>query len=258
MTWGGLTNNSYLPESHEVRHCVQKHQTLGEYVLEVAKKRLDDMLYVGLTEDHRESATMFANVVGAQVISQSIASSYRGDAVFNDSSEDSFSSLDSMSDTSRHQNSSTEQKASKISSTENVQARSENMTVGKLMEAYETCISGLRKTQAQRRTSSLKRISPANFTKEARLQVPRVLLQEIQSLNSLDIELYKYAQDIFSKQNTHMMQKFVRPERQKSMLNNSYGAPSWNILGLAISLVLLLLFIVLFVNTRRRTFKLKI
>lgn len=28
------------------------------------------MLYVGLTEDHRESATMFADVVGAQVISQ--------------------------------------------------------------------------------------------------------------------------------------------------------------------------------------------
>lgn len=28
------------------------------------------MLYVGLTEDHKESATMFANVVGAQVISQ--------------------------------------------------------------------------------------------------------------------------------------------------------------------------------------------
>lgn len=32
------------------------------------------MLYVGLTEDHRESATMFANVVGAQVISQMEAS----------------------------------------------------------------------------------------------------------------------------------------------------------------------------------------
>lgn len=28
------------------------------------------MLYIGLTEDHRESATMFADVVGAQVISQ--------------------------------------------------------------------------------------------------------------------------------------------------------------------------------------------
>ena len=32
------------------------------------------MLYVGLTEDHRESATMFANVVGAQVISQLVES----------------------------------------------------------------------------------------------------------------------------------------------------------------------------------------
>lgn len=28
------------------------------------------MLYVGLTEEHRESATMFGNVVGGQVISQ--------------------------------------------------------------------------------------------------------------------------------------------------------------------------------------------
>jgi hypothetical protein len=32
------------------------------------------MLYVGLTEEHKESATMFANVVGAQVISQRRAS----------------------------------------------------------------------------------------------------------------------------------------------------------------------------------------
>ena len=36
----------------------------------ILQKRLDGMLYVGLTENHRESATMFANVVGAQVISQ--------------------------------------------------------------------------------------------------------------------------------------------------------------------------------------------
>lgn len=42
------------------------------------------MLYVGLTEDHRESATMFANVVGAQVISQKIASSYGKNSAAND------------------------------------------------------------------------------------------------------------------------------------------------------------------------------
>lgn len=32
------------------------------------------MLYVGLTENHRESAKMFGNVVGAQVISKVVAS----------------------------------------------------------------------------------------------------------------------------------------------------------------------------------------
>jgi len=44
------------------------------------------MLYVGLTEDHKESATMFANVVGAQVISQSIVASYSNDPAANDKS----------------------------------------------------------------------------------------------------------------------------------------------------------------------------
>lgn len=32
------------------------------------------MLYVGLTEDHKGSATAFAHVVGAQVISQLVGS----------------------------------------------------------------------------------------------------------------------------------------------------------------------------------------
>ena len=32
------------------------------------------MLYVGLTEEHRESASLFANVVGSQVLSQLVTS----------------------------------------------------------------------------------------------------------------------------------------------------------------------------------------
>lgn len=35
----GLTNNSYFAGAHEVRHCVLKYHSLGEYVLEVAKVR---------------------------------------------------------------------------------------------------------------------------------------------------------------------------------------------------------------------------
>ncbi|RZR80907.1 hypothetical protein BHM03_00007017 [Ensete ventricosum] len=37
------------------------------------QRRLDHMIYVGLTEEHRTSATMFAKLVGAQVLAQSEA-----------------------------------------------------------------------------------------------------------------------------------------------------------------------------------------
>lgn len=36
----------------------------------ILQKKLDTMLYIGLTQNHKESANMFANIVGAQVISQ--------------------------------------------------------------------------------------------------------------------------------------------------------------------------------------------
>ena len=39
------------------------------------------MLYVGLTEDHKGSATAFAHVVGAQVISQLSASNSRTESL---------------------------------------------------------------------------------------------------------------------------------------------------------------------------------
>ncbi|KAF8395232.1 hypothetical protein HHK36_019174 [Tetracentron sinense] len=253
----GLTNNSYLFESHEVRHCVRKHHTLGEYVLEVAKKRLDDMLYVGLTEDHRESATMFANVVGSQVLSQLKALSSSIERAANNNSELTSAFPDSEPDSNHVHNSTTDEKASKVSLTENDEATNENMTVGELIDAYEVCTSSLRKAQVRRRTTSLKRISPANFSKEARLQVPEVVLQEILSLNSLDVELYKHAQDIFAQQQKHVMQKFVDAEKNTSAFNNSYGAPHWKVVSLATA-VFLLLFIFVLVNARRRTSKLKL
>ncbi|KAK3023123.1 hypothetical protein RJ639_042712 [Escallonia herrerae] len=45
----------------------------------------------------------------------------------------------------------------------------------------------------------------------ARRHVPQVVLQEITKLNSLDVELYKHAQDIFARQHSRMMQKLVGP-----------------------------------------------
>uniref|UniRef100_A0A2C9VYV7 Sulfotransferase n=4 Tax=Manihot esculenta TaxID=3983 RepID=A0A2C9VYV7_MANES len=209
----GLTNNSYYVESHEVRHCVQKYKILGEHVLQVAKKRLDEMLYVGLTEDHRESATMFANVVGAQVISQALALNSSEETAADSKSEQSSSISDSEPENDDHQVSDSDQKASEIASTENLEGKKERMTVKKLMTTYEDCISSLRKTQARRRTSSLKRIAPANFSKEDRLHVSEVVIEQIRSLNNLDLELYKYAQDIFATQHKYSMQKLASTVR---------------------------------------------
>ncbi|KAF3783156.1 Protein-tyrosine sulfotransferase [Nymphaea thermarum] len=78
----GLTNNSCLKDSHAVRRCVQKHPSLGRYVLDVAKERLDKMFHIALTEKHKESARMFAEAVGAQAISelQALASQHKAAA----------------------------------------------------------------------------------------------------------------------------------------------------------------------------------
>ncbi|XP_024983323.1 protein-tyrosine sulfotransferase-like isoform X2 [Cynara cardunculus var. scolymus] len=241
----GLTNNSNIKGAHELRQCVITYQILGKYVLEVAKKRLDDMLYVGITEDHRESATMFANVVGAQVISQLMATT-----VNDSTSEQGPSFSDSSTDTIHDQD----------NSSSTVEAKSENMTVGKLMDTYETCISSLRSSQSQRRTASLKRISPANFTKEARQHVPDTLLKEIISLNSLDIELYKYAKEIFQKQHQIMEQKLldsnqVKPAKWNMMLSSIDSA--WTVFYIFV-FVFLLFFICFYVSAKRRISKLKV
>ncbi|KAL2239434.1 UNVERIFIED_CONTAM: Protein-tyrosine sulfotransferase, partial [Sesamum indicum] len=262
MGWNlGLTNNSYFAEAHEVRHCVLKYHTLGEYVLEVAKKRLADMLYVGLTENHRESATMFANIVGAQVISQHTISSSSAKVATNDHSvlvsltifcfvAEQSSITNTISD-ANDQGNSTYQTLEDVSSTGKYEIARDNLrplplyqlTVGKLMEAYESCISSLRNSQSERRVNSLKRISPVNFTKEARRQIPEVVIQEIASLNSLDIELYNYAQHIFNEQQGHMTQRMVYAEKLATALSTSsypnfYVFPSWKVVSLSITGIL--------------------
>ncbi|XP_071690360.1 protein-tyrosine sulfotransferase-like isoform X2 [Rutidosis leptorrhynchoides] len=240
----GLTNNSKMREANQLRQCVITHQILGKYVLEVAKKRLDDMLYVGITEDHRESATMFANVVGAQVISQLMASTVNKSNTSEQVPAFSNSSIDTTG--VQDNNSSTDG------------SKNEKMTVGKLMDTYGTCISSLRSSQSQRRTASLKRISPANFTKEARRHIPDALLKKIISVNSLDMELYKYAKGIFQKQHQlmeHRLQNSAAPEKWQVTLTNIDS--SWTLIYYLI-FTFLIFFICFYRSAKRRISKIKI
>ncbi|KAL8141533.1 hypothetical protein V2J09_014565 [Rumex salicifolius] len=164
------------------------------------QRRLDHMLYVGLTEDHKGSAK-----------------------------SNSFANSDPEND--HNQSSPTEHQSNDFSSPE----ISEVTSVGELMEAYETCIADLWKSQSVRRSRSLTRIHPVNFTKKARVKVPESTLQKIRTLNWLDVELYKYAQGIASRQHDLFKHKLVR---QDSILISSYGAPTWEIPLMALAFAL--------------------
>lgn len=250
----GLTNNSRLSEAHEVRHCVQKYRNLGEPVLQVAKRRLDSMLYVGLTEEHRESASLFANVVGSQVLSQLGASNATAKTETT-KQEASVTVSESGSDKSEIQNGTSEVASNKI------EAKSGNMTVKTLMEVYEGCITHLRTSQGTRRVNSLKRISPANFTRGTRTRVPNEVIQQIKSLNNLDVELYKYAKEIFVKEHELVSNQMVSTSSIVDLQNvfgEMEGEKLWKLVSVALMLLLLFL-LFLFVNARRRrTSKVKI
>lgn len=248
----GLTNNSYLEESHEVRHCVQKYHSLGNYVLDVAKRRMDHMLYVGLTEDHKGSANMFAHVVGAQVISQIGTSNSSQEHQANNTSEWNSSVSDSDPEDDHNQSSPTDQQSTNISSPEIIH---KTTSVGELMDAYETCIADLWKSQSVRRFRSLTKIHPVNFTKKARVMVPASTLQKIRSLNWLDEELYKYAQGIASRQHDLFKHKL---ERQGNILMSSFIAPTWEITLMALAFALVAVFVILFLNFGKRSLKVKI
>ncbi|XP_030546225.1 protein-tyrosine sulfotransferase-like [Rhodamnia argentea] len=250
----GLTNNSYFPESREVRHCVTQHKVLGQHVLEVAKRRLDNMLYVGLTEDHKKSATMFADVVGAQAISQLKGSSSGVETASTNESEQS-SLSDSKSDDDQSQNVPPDVEVSAVGKDG---ASNKNMTEGELKESYESCVSSFSDAQSHRHISALKKISPVNFTKESRRQVPEAVLQEIKSLNNLDVELYEYAKEIFAQQNRRTTEKSTLTEKFGSMISSAYGTSQRSRLFVFLPVILLLISCILSVNARRRTSKVKI
>ncbi|KAL6839681.1 hypothetical protein ACP4OV_030620 [Aristida adscensionis] len=262
----GLTNNSYFDGAHEVRHCVRRYPDLGRLVLEVAKNRLDRMLYVGLTEDHEESARLFAHMVGAQVLSQS--------ATLNlDIKEDPPSGNDSHpsmlepedEEANDHLNSTHDWQNHESVNTTGDEHGKGNMTVGKLMEAYETCIAKLRKSQSNRRKISLKKVAEADFSKEARKLVPEAILNQIISLNSLDMELYEHAKKIFNQE--HLMLKAqhanVGQHRQLAeqqgwmgtVCNDGFCSP-WIVVFLGLGVIVVC--VAFTVTTRGRTSKLKV
>lgn len=178
----GLTNNSYIEGAGYLRKCVIDYPDLGHHVLNVAKSRIDRMIFVGLTEKHRETATLFAHVVGRQVLPLGKPKKSSKDKLSQDS-------MLPPSEPSKHID------TSKQFSTARPK---ENLTVYGLIEIYENCADRTRQTQVQRRGLSMRKALPVNFSNEARVEVAEEILEKIRQLNSLDLELHRYAQHRFS------------------------------------------------------------
>ncbi|KAI5073307.1 hypothetical protein GOP47_0011320 [Adiantum capillus-veneris] len=188
----GLTNNSYIKEAGKIRNCVIDYPDLGLHILNVAKMRIDKMIFVGLTEKHEESAKLFAHIVGGQILplGQPIDIASRNDVpTQTDSALSDAGMLAPNSSTS-------EVPDSQILPP----PLEENLTVYGLIEKYEKCAGRFKNTQRQRRTVSLKNALPVNFSDEARREVLEDVLDEIRRMNALDLELYAYAQQRFKSQ----------------------------------------------------------
>ncbi|XP_031505091.1 protein-tyrosine sulfotransferase-like isoform X2 [Nymphaea colorata] len=200
----GLTEKSCLEESHAIRHCLRMHPSLGNYVCDVAKKRLDKMFFVGLTEKHRESMEMFAQSIEVE--------------------------LQSLTTTSQEKNSSlTDVEIEKFNIQQNLftakygqkfllgnpNTSNGNMTVEKLMEAYDACAPRLQELRTFEYTHFLKEVYPINFSKKARKQIQDSIIQQILLFNKLDIELHKHAEAIFKQQHERLKQRLNKVVSQK-------------------------------------------
>ncbi|KAL3694622.1 hypothetical protein R1sor_008273 [Riccia sorocarpa] len=161
----GLTNNSYLKEAKEIRACAIHHPHLGRWVLDVAKRKLDNMLYVGLTERQEESVKLLANILGHQVLSKDGTKLSRAwkTATGNSVGSSGVFSLTSESETTRKD------------------------VIDQALISYPGCVKNMSK--------QIPDMKPMD-----RKLIPKHVLDEVKRLNSLDLQLYFHAQVLFQKQ----------------------------------------------------------
>eukprot|EP00271_Cylindrocystis_brebissonii_P020048 TRINITY_DN646_c0_g2_i1.p1 TRINITY_DN646_c0_g2~~TRINITY_DN646_c0_g2_i1.p1 ORF type:complete len:700 (-),score=130.00 TRINITY_DN646_c0_g2_i1:150-2249(-) len=195
MQVAGLTNNSCTEDSFAMRSCAKQHKDLGDLVLEVAKARLDRMLYVGLTEAHKDSARIFAHVIGkpladtpaenANVNPGQMAAMEHRNAVLN-----------------RHRGRERHMAGREFMRQRgNRQRRKLLKDPGvSLLTHYHRCVEQQRGKYRIRRDQSLRVLAPVTFNERERAKIPPAFMAEIRSLNRLDMELLAHARNIFKRE----------------------------------------------------------
>ncbi|XP_031505560.2 protein-tyrosine sulfotransferase-like [Nymphaea colorata] len=181
------------------------HPSLGNYVLDVAKKRLDKMFFVGLTENHKESMEMFSHSIEAELQALSTAPQ-ANDAAVSDT-EINYSLIDVENEKLLLQQNVFTPEFRQEFLLGNPKMSNGNMTVENMMEAYDACALRLQELWTFQETHFFKEVHPIKFSKKARKQIQDSVIQQILLFNNLDIELHKDADVIFKQQQEHFRER---------------------------------------------------
>ncbi|XP_049931139.1 protein-tyrosine sulfotransferase-like [Nymphaea colorata] len=247
----GLTEGSCLQESRAIRRCIRIHPSLGNYVLDVAKKRLDKIFFVGVTEKHKESMEMFAHSIEAELEALSTAPQANNAADYNTGKNSSLMDVETEKLILR-QNVFTPEFRQEFLLGNPKMSNGNQMTVENLMEAYDACALRLQELWTFQEIHFLKEVHPIKFSKKARKQIQDSVIQQILLFNNLDIELHKHAKAIFKQQQEYFKEKYSKVVRQKVS-----GLSNWLSKKVILAAVVLLCILALLLNAQRRPSKLK-
>ncbi|GJP49565.1 hypothetical protein CLOM_g8759 [Closterium sp. NIES-68] len=156
----GITQNSRYPNARMLRRCASTFKDSGEKILTLAKAHLANMLHVGLTEVHEESAILFAATIGR--------------------------SLHSAPHINDKPNKSPEEAQAEASIT--------------LLDHYKRCVDKQRARYTMRRSQAMGALGPLNFSHQERKGIRKEVVQRIRELNMLDSELLDFARQVFKQQ----------------------------------------------------------
>jgi hypothetical protein len=194
----GLTNKSYSENAAAIRQCVITYPWMGKFVLEVAKKRLDNMLYVMLTDLQTDSMRALTELPKDQISMEAF--------------------MKNLKYASKNQS-----VISKRRIPDNSTSLSEfkdDEVMEEIVSSYKECVKDLRDSQRTRKSRSLKSVKPIDFSGDMRKFIPKSVIEEVVRLNSLDEELFKHAEALSMQQmGKELFQDLRRMDRENSNKN---------------------------------------
>ncbi|GBG65644.1 hypothetical protein CBR_g51944 [Chara braunii] len=219
----GLTSNSYDQEAQDIRACISLFPILGESVLDLAKRRLKSMPFVGLTEHHEESAIMLATTLGRYMTGRG-GGNLQGVA---QPPSKRYSDAVARTLAILRKSKQPRDRAGILAMSaflQNFQTSFPNES--RLLQVYRTCVADQKEKYITRRGAAFRNLWPIWFSKETRMQIAADALERVRTLNHLDMKLHAYAQELFNQSRAKLAAVLHgKVEVQSTVAEGQEGAP---------------------------------